>query len=339
MNKKIYAVALAFFALLLILGATSEAQTTNICIRGFNYWFLSGPIPLGATCYEGSSFFFTPCTIPNASCAPKDSKDEVCLACQLAAAMAGLPINLATGNTYIQQSDLRIPGLGGGLSLVRVWNSKWPASQITFQIGLFGPNWRSTYEERVFLGVDDYIKYSRADGSFWSFGYNGATWNVAAPSNVAADLAAGSTYWTLTFQNGEKRHFDNTTGYLTAIIDRNGNTTQLTYDSYGRLATVTDAASRYLTFSYGSTSSHLVTGVTASVGPSLSYSYDTSGRLTQITKPDSTTVSFSYNSSSQITSVTDSSGHTLESHTYDSNGRGLTSSRASGVEAISVTYP
>jgi hypothetical protein len=40
-----------------------------------------------------------------------------------------------------------------------------------------------------------------------------------------------------------------------------------------------------------------------------------------------------------ITTVKDSQGKILESHTYDALGRGLTSSRANGVDAVSVTYP
>jgi YD repeat-containing protein len=206
-------------------------------------------------------------------------------------------------------------------------------------VGLFGPNWRSTYEERILLGVDNLVRYSRGDGDYWALAYNGSTYSVVSPGNVSATLAAGSTYWTLTFQNGEQRRFDNTTGNLIAIVDRNGNTTQVSYDSSGRLATVTDPASRTLTFSYGSSSSKLITGVTASVGPSLTYTYDSQNRLSQVTKPDSTTITFAYNSQSLITSVTDSNGKVLESHTYDSNARGLTSSRAGGVEAVTFSYP
>jgi YD repeat-containing protein len=126
---------------------------------------------------------------------------------------------------------------------------------------------------------------------------------------------------------------------LTTIIDRNGNTTTLTYDSANRLATVTDPASRHLYFGYGSPSSYLVTSVTSDFGISLSYAYDAQGRLTLVTNPDLTTVTYTYNSQSLITSVTDSNGKVLESHTYDSNGRGLTSSRAAGVEAVTLTYP
>jgi len=109
---------------------------------------------------------------------------------------------LATGNTYIQQTDIRIPGLSNGLTLVRTWNSKWPSTQSGFKVGLFGPNWRSTFEERVFVGSDNFMKYSRGDGSFWSFGYSGSaggapTYGVAAPANVVATLVYGSSYSSL----------------------------------------------------------------------------------------------------------------------------------------------
>lgn len=190
----------------------------------------------------------------------------------------------------------------------------------------------------MFVGSNYYIKYARGDGSFWSFGFNGGTWALAAPANVSATLAQGSSHWTITFQNGEQRQFDNNSGSLIAIIDRNGNQTQLSYDATNRLATVTDAASRHLNFAYGSTTSRLVTSVTSDVGLTLSYSYDGQGRLVRVTYPDLTTLSFTYNSQSLITAVTDSNGKILESHTYDSNGRGLTSSRAQGVDAVTVTY-
>src|SRR2546430_10394218 len=40
--------------------------------------------------------------------------------------------------------------------------------------------------------------------------------------------STATPYWTITFQNGEQRRFDGTSGMLTSIIDRNGNTTTLT---------------------------------------------------------------------------------------------------------------
>ena len=195
------------------------------------------------------------------------------------------------------------------------------------------------------MGSDNWLTYARGDGGYWAFGVTPtggiSTFVVATPANVSATLVVnqGGSDWILSFKDGEQRHFNPGTGLLTSIVDRNGNTTQLTYDSSNRLTTVTDPASRHLYFNYPSGSSTLVTSVTSDFGVTLSYSYDASGRLTQVTKPDLTTITYTYNSLSQITQVTDSNGKVLESHTYDSIGRGLTSSRANGVESLSITYP
>lgn len=339
MNTRII-VGLCVLGIVQVVCVTASGQS---CIRvavcsGYS---LSGgctpPIPATAFGCWASAPFQTSCWVNNTNCSPAPE----CPTCN----KAGLPIDLGTGNTDITQGDLRIPGLGGGLTLVRTWNSTWPPTESVWKQGLFGPNWRSTYEERVFAGSDGYMKYSRADGSFWSFGlagYDGNTnpiFSPVSPANTTATFTQGNTNWTITFQNGETRVFDRTSGYLTAITDRNGNSTHLSYDTASRLVSVADTASHHLYFSYASPSSYLVTGVSSDVGISLSYAYDGQGRLITVTKPDSTTVSFQYDSNSFISAVLDSNGKVLEAHTYDSGGKGLTSSRAGGVEAITVSYP
>jgi YD repeat-containing protein len=345
-TKRILGVLFILVVLQSVLSGPSAAQN---CVGKLatQIWEWPNPIPSGW-------FYFAPYPAPFAyliaswsgSCPPP----RWCPTCNGGGGNSGIPvasqpINLTNGNTYIQETDVRLPGLGGGLTLERTWNSIWPASISTFQTGMFGPNWRSTYEERVFSGSGEYtgyMVYLRADGGFWVFAAGtGSTWNLTAPANVIATLTQnGTTSWTLAFQNGAKRIFSYTSGSLTSIADPNGNTTQLSYDGSNRLATITDPASRTLTFTYGNSSfPNVVTSLSSSVGISLSYSYDTQGRLSQFTKPDLTTVSFTYNSQSLITAVTDSNGKTLESHTYDGNGRGLTAARANGVEAVTISYP
>jgi YD repeat-containing protein len=338
MIRKLIAALFAIAVLQGVVNVSAQAQTGSNCSVGRKYFFDEQRLPGSYACSGYPGTFAYVCLLVTSSCPPFAAPSETCPPCP----NGGGPISLATGNTFIDQVDVALPGLVGGLTLRRTWNSAWPSTQTALQIGMFGPNWRSTFEERVFVGSDNYIKYARSNGSFWSFGVNtaaGSDWAVAAPAKVAATLEQGTSYWTLTFQNGEKRQFDNTTGNLLAIIDRNGNTTQLTYDTSNRLVTVTDPAARHLSFTYASPTSNLVTGVSSDVGGlSLSYSYDAQGRLSQVTKPDLTTVSFAYNTQSLITTVTDSNGKILESHTYDSSGRGLTSSRANGVEALTITY-
>jgi YD repeat-containing protein len=351
MVKRCIVRTLALSLLLCAVSSDTKAQITSRCITAIVWWGITdGPITAyfpTAQCGapgSGQGPFSGICWVFNYLCAPAAGASETRSSCPThSTPSCSGPISLASGDTYIEENDVRLAGLSGGLSLHRTWHSLWPSTQSAYQIGMFGPNWRSTFEERVFVGADNYMKYGRSDGSFWSFGYGspagGGVWSVAAPANMSATLVPGSSYWTITFENGEQRLFDNSTGHLISIIDRNGNTTQLSYDVSGRLDTVTDPVSRHLYFTYGSGgASYLVSQMTTDVGITISYSYDSLGRLSQVTEQDSSTFNFAYNSQSLITSVTDSMGATLESHTYDSSARGLTGSQASGVNAVTISY-
>ena len=343
MNKGIWCVVLCLLAVAICMCASESASAqapacpTYASCSYYDLWnpVCLPPLPPGAYNCFNSGPWQTTCSVPSSACPPPGDPPPPppCPRCQ-----AGAPIDLLTGDTFIEETDLKLPGLGGGLTVVRTWNSIWPATQAASQVGLFGPNWRSTFEERVFVGDDHYVKYARGDGYFWSFGWNGTTNTVAAPANVVATLDQGSTYWTLTFQNGEKRLFNVSNGSLVSVIDRNGNTTSLSYDATNRLTTVADPASRHLYFNYPSDTSRLVSSITSDFGISLTYAYDTQNRLIHVTKPDQTTWNFQYDNNSMITSVTDSDGKILESHTYDAGHRGLTSSRAGGVEAVTVSF-
>ena len=313
---------------------TEDASAQSNCLLGVSQVY--NPNRPGLfNCQPPPLFEFIGYTCWVWRCPPPAGRKEIRSRCP----RGGGPICFSDGDTYIEETDINVPGLSNGLRLARTWNSMWPDTQTASQVGLFGPNWRSTYEERIFTGSDNFIKYARSDGSFWSFG--GGLGTVLAPANGDASLSldSGQTQWTVTFKNGERRIFNYTSGSLVSIVDRNGNTTSLTYDGLNRLVTVTDPASRHLTFTYANSSSFLVTGVSSDVGSlSLTYTYDAQNRLVQVTRPDSSTLNFTYDTNSMITAVTDSSGKVLESHTYDSSHRGLTSSRANGVEALTVSY-
>jgi len=182
-------------------------------------------------------------------------------------------------------------------------------------------------------------KYSRNDGSFWTFSLLSGAGQLTAPANGGATLTVTQNSSTVRYKSGETRVFSSA-GFLTSIADRNGNTTQLGYDSQNRLGTVTDPAGRHLYFTYGNSAfPTLVTGVSSDVGISLSYTYDPVGRLASYTKQDGTVITFTYDKNSLITGVVDQQGKILEAHTYDAAGNGLTSSKAGGVEGITVSYP
>jgi len=49
-----------------------------------------------------------------------------------------MPINFSNGNTWIEQQDYSIPGLGGGKALTRTWNSLWTLALPPEQSGISG---------------------------------------------------------------------------------------------------------------------------------------------------------------------------------------------------------
>src|SRR5262249_49114443 len=185
------------------------------------------------------------------------------------------------------------------------------------------------------------VKYSRGDGSTWSFQSlaNNGVYHLMAPASQSLSVINDGTQFTVTYQNGEKRLFDLNTGSLTAIQDRNGNTTSIAYDNLNRPVTITDAAGRHMFLGYNDQNFPFqVTNLSTSVSLLLSYAYDAQGNLATVIKPDLTHINFQYDSNSLITAVTDNQGKILESHTYDSSGRGLTSARANGVESLTLAY-
>jgi YD repeat-containing protein len=236
---------------------------------------------------------------------------------------------------------------------------------------LFGAGWRSTYEESLSVGTaDGYILYSRADGSTWAFASYGnpPTFNLIAPTNIPlvtlTEQGTTSPVWTITFENGEQRVFNGLYGGpLSAIVDRNGNTTTLTYtqSQHGtftstQLTTVTDPAGRHLNFAYNGSDLSLVSNITSDPGSGINIAYtyaqcyqfgcplDIFGDLpvlTQVTQSDNTFITFDYSPGLMITSVNDMNGKVLEAHNFGLNGcnAGLTSSQANGVDALTLLFP
>ena len=138
----------------------------------------------------------------NSNCSAKPK----CLECERLAGgpvQAAARIELASGDTYIPETDVSLPGLGGGLSLRRTWNS------ILFdgvaQLGMFGFRWVSNFEESVYVGGNGLIQYLRGDGGIWQFAYSGGVQNgnlyvPVSPANEAVTLTQMQTNWAVQFQ-------------------------------------------------------------------------------------------------------------------------------------------
>jgi YD repeat-containing protein len=236
--------------------------------------------------------------------------------------VCGSPINLTNGNTWVAAADYALPGLGGGISLIRTWNSQWSIYSPWIQAGMFGDSWQSNFEKNMqVLSGGKQLRYWRGDGSAWFFTQSQNTWTLASPADERATLTYSSKNgYTLTLRDGAVELY-NSNGFLTALQDRNGNKTTLTYDgtSYNRVSKVTDAAGRVLQFNYGnSLLPKQVTSIQDSAGIVATYAYDSGSHLLSVTYADDSVLNYSSDANGLILAVIDSQGKILESHTYDS---------------------
>ncbi len=257
---------------------------------------------------------------------------------------AGQPINVTTGDVWISRTDYSVPGLAGGLSIKRTWNSLWNRSNPPFGAGMFGRGWTSDFEERLQVFNSTHIIYWRGSGNTWIFeSPNGCTtcsYDVMSPPNEHASLQYDSAtmQYTLSFANGTKKIFSNS-GRLLAATDRNGNQTTVTYDSSDRVIRVSAPGGQWISFTYSNLQYvNLATSAQDAAGTVATFSYAGSN-LTQVVYADASQINYAYDGANNIISVTDSEGKVLETHTYDANGRGLSSSRANSVESITFQYP
>src|SRR5262249_54203029 len=98
---------------------------------------------------------------------------------------------------------------------------------------------------------------------------------------------------------------------LTQIIDPQGNAVTLNYDGQRRLTSLTDAAGRQTTFTYGFAPRPLaVTQITDPFGRSATLTYDGSGNLTSITDVLGLTSTFTYDANFLVNSMTTPYGTT-----------------------------
>lgn len=141
-----------------------------------------------------------------------------------------------------------------------------------------------------------------------------------------------------TARDGRVHQFSSS-GKLLWLTDRNGNQTSLTYDGNGRLALVTDPFARTLTVS--SNANGRATSISDSLGTIATYVYGASNQLLSVTYADGSAYQFTYTTVKSrllLTSVADALGNVLESHTYDSQWRALTSEKQGGVERVTLNY-
>lgn len=218
-------------------------------------------------------------------------------------------VGIHNGNLFLSGVDVHLPGKGVPINVIRSYNSR--AGSIN---SVFGYGWQlnvGMYLKYLDPGNSKVILLVDGDGSKHIFTQRNGLWEE--PPGLHLNLkykAATSTnpaYYVLTDKSQTNYYFDFNTGRFEAIIDDNGNITDLAYNTDGTLANMTDPSGRVINFYY---QNGKLVAITGNEIQTVRYAYNTSGDLISVTKENSTgaileKVSYEYDGYHNIISVTD----------------------------------
>jgi len=243
----------------------------------------------------------------------------------------GRPCDIITGELWYRYLDSQLSGPFG------LRFSRWYDNQTSFS-GDLGFGWRSNYDGYLDLsqnsqGLITYHDEHDQFDFFMALAPGGTIYDNFSGDQLSLN-SAGTVYTLLTW-HGLQYTF-NSSGQLTLITDRAGNTQTINRDSShnNRISSVVDSLSRSLNFTYDSSNRILTVTSTPSNPPnnpgvSLSLAYDSTtscgtsnqGNLCSVTESDGQTWKYQYTDVSvhNLTQVTDPLGDIEEQNSYTGN--------------------
>jgi RHS repeat-associated protein len=228
----------------------------------------------------------------------------------------GDPVNCATGNLYESQTDLQVPGLNGGLTFTRTYNSQ--AAVGASAPGPLGYGWTFNFGENLSVNATTkVVTVTNANGGTVTFTPTSGGAYSAPPWVQATLVLNGEGNYIYTLPDQRVFTF-NSSCQLQKITDRNANATTLAYAS-GRLETITDPAGRKLTLAYNSEG--LIESAKDPMGHVVKYAYE-GKNLQSVTEPGETSARWQlkYDPSHELKEMTDGRGGKTTNE-YDSSHR------------------
>ncbi len=243
-------------------------------------------------------------------------------------------VELSNGRKVEVETDIAIGGARGGLELTRTYISTRVSSQAIEGLP-FGFGATHNYDIRltgtfVVNGAGRVFIPGEVEGRLYSYDRTESgvlvftsTATTSRLSDVVRKLPDGSYEYR---KGGGMIMRFNSSGRMTAMVDRNGNVTTLTYTG-NTLTRVTDPLQRSLVFEY---TGNRITKVTDPLGRIWKYAYNTlAGHLSDMTDPLGNTTRYTYDNF-RLTSIVDARGFLKKKLTYDTVGRVLKQEFADG---------
>ncbi|MCK4588007.1 MAG: RHS repeat protein, partial [Gammaproteobacteria bacterium] len=268
---------------------------------------------------------------------------------QCPAELVSHPINVASGNKVLEQVDLQ----GSGpmpVSFVRTYNSALSTSAESRYA-----NWAASLDRRIkrtTTSIYDSVIFSRGDGSAQYYNLVSGVWQTDAdnPGTLTSLVDANGFETGWRYDTGEDSvETYNINGQLISDSNLRGNVRNYTYDSVGRIESITNDWGQSIAVTYKARSSSFYNDpidswntVTDQSGRTWNYNYDSNYNLTSVVNPDGTSRTYVYENSlfpHALTGIIDERGIRYATYAYDDQGRGITTTLANNVDRVDITYP
>ncbi|WP_418968685.1 DNRLRE domain-containing protein [Alloscardovia omnicolens] len=239
------------------------------------------------------------------------------------------PININTGNFYLDRTDVSIHDINGDFEITRSYNSK--AAGIN---SLFGRGWSFAFNEQLSSDEDQNLYYTRADGSILTFTKDGNSYKAPTGYDLRLEVKTVETKQG-DFGGEEKENYEvkeyhiidtdyqekvfNFYGLLTSQTDEKGNKTQFEYNENYQLTKITSPTALVYTISYND--ANYIGAIQIPNGSTLTYEYDDNGNLITYTDATGVPTRYEYDDKGLMTAWYDGNGTKVVRNEYDDQGR------------------
>ncbi|MBD5528485.1 MAG: DNRLRE domain-containing protein [Lachnospiraceae bacterium] len=238
------------------------------------------------------------------------------------------PVNLNTGNFYMEQTDAEIPDIGGSFAFTRQYNSKGAG-----YAGSLGYGWSTPFDERLGELSDGMILWLSGTGSIVAF--NKTAGGYAAPAGYDYVLEEEGDGFVLTDLGSLEKHMFNAYGMLTGMEDIYGNRTTLSYDMDYRLCAITSPSGKNYIVTLDEKNRIAQIGLPG--GNHIGYTYDGAGNLVTVTDAAGDQRTYTYDAKHRMTAWQDENGNCVVANVYDGEGRVTEQTDAEGGK-ITLSY-
>lgn len=238
----------------------------------------------------------------------------------------GLWVNSYNGVLFFGQTDMETHNSAMPMQFTFYYNSSARKTDYGYGLGF-----SLGYEMRYQVEEGGDVTIETGDGRTDTFKRFGDVFE--APAGVFSTLTQEEGIYVLTQKTGERYEFaDATHGKLTAIIDRHGNRTQLTYQN-GLLVQIKDAVDHTINLTYSD--GLLVSASSSFHKGNISYAYDAKRRLVRRTDAMGYITLYDYDKRDHLDEITDANGNKTNI-TY--NASGMVSRLKTSVSDKSIRY-